>query len=307
MRTLYQGCIRATRKKLQEIQPDIVHGQGSEFDGAISAVFCGSPNVLTIHGNMAELARRFNHRIGSFTWLAGRLEDFALARTRGVFCNSAYTESLVKPRTRQTWRVPNPLREAFFAPPVVGPRTDRCIIVTVGVISERKRQLELLEVARCLRHQQLKFEFWFIGRAEANSPYAVEFFDQLKPLEAAECARYLGEKSVTELIACFDQASAAIHFPSEEAFGLVVAEALARGLKFFGSRLGGIQDIAEGIPGAELFNSEDWEGLGKAISGWINQGFRRPGSAAAIRKRYHPEVIAQRHVEIYREVLSTRS
>src|SRR5580765_2442555 len=32
MTTLYQGCIRATRKKLREIQPDIVHGQGTELD-----------------------------------------------------------------------------------------------------------------------------------------------------------------------------------------------------------------------------------------------------------------------------------
>ena len=28
LRTGYQGCIRAVRKKLQEIQPDIVHSQG---------------------------------------------------------------------------------------------------------------------------------------------------------------------------------------------------------------------------------------------------------------------------------------
>src|SRR5690349_18814317 len=41
MRTLYQGCIRATRRKVQEIQPDIVHGQGTELDCAISAVFSG--------------------------------------------------------------------------------------------------------------------------------------------------------------------------------------------------------------------------------------------------------------------------
>ena len=45
MRTLYQGCIRATRKKLREIQPDIVHGQGTELDCGISAVFSGFPNV----------------------------------------------------------------------------------------------------------------------------------------------------------------------------------------------------------------------------------------------------------------------
>ena len=30
LRTGYQGCIRAIRRKLQEIQPDLVHGQGTE-------------------------------------------------------------------------------------------------------------------------------------------------------------------------------------------------------------------------------------------------------------------------------------
>src|SRR5208283_4827673 len=84
LRTFYQGCIRAVRKKLKEIQPDIVHGQGTERDCAISAALSGFPNVLTIHGNMAELARLFNARAGSYAWLAGRLENFALKRTAGV-------------------------------------------------------------------------------------------------------------------------------------------------------------------------------------------------------------------------------
>src|SRR5208282_3060329 len=35
LRTLYQGCIRGTRRKLREIQPDIVHGQGTERDCSI--------------------------------------------------------------------------------------------------------------------------------------------------------------------------------------------------------------------------------------------------------------------------------
>src|ERR1019366_7450700 len=116
MRTGYQGCIRATRKKLKEIQPDIVHGQGTERDCAISAVFSGFPNVVTIHGNMAALARQFRERAGSFVWLAGKLETFTLKRTDGVLCNSAFTEGEVRPRARRTWHVPNALREIFFAP-----------------------------------------------------------------------------------------------------------------------------------------------------------------------------------------------
>src|SRR4030081_1732725 len=49
LRTGYQGCIRAVRKRLKDIQPDIVHGQGTERDCAISAIFSGFPNVITIH------------------------------------------------------------------------------------------------------------------------------------------------------------------------------------------------------------------------------------------------------------------
>ena len=104
--TGYQGCIRAARKKMKEIQPEMVHGQGTERDCALSAVFSGFPNVITIHGNMAELARQFRARIGSYGWLVARLEDFTLKRTAGVFCNSAYTEQLVKPRARRTTETP---------------------------------------------------------------------------------------------------------------------------------------------------------------------------------------------------------
>src|SRR5665213_1482490 len=101
LRTGYQGCIRAVRKKLKEMQPDIVHGQGTERDCAMAAIFSGFPNVVTIHGNMAELARLFPARVGSYGWLTARLENFALRRTTGVFCNSAYTEGLVRPRARK--------------------------------------------------------------------------------------------------------------------------------------------------------------------------------------------------------------
>jgi len=57
LRTGYQGCIRAVRKKLRELQPDIVHGQGTERDCAISAAFSGFSNVITVHGNMNALAQ----------------------------------------------------------------------------------------------------------------------------------------------------------------------------------------------------------------------------------------------------------
>src|ERR1700687_67150 len=84
LRTGYQGCIRAIRRELREIRPDIVHGQGTERECAVSAVLSGFPNVVTIHGNIARIARVPKVPIGSFWWWAARLEQFTLPRTLGV-------------------------------------------------------------------------------------------------------------------------------------------------------------------------------------------------------------------------------
>ena len=309
MSTAYQGCIRAARKKIHEIRPHIVHGQGTELDSALSAVFCGFPNVITIHGNMAELARLVRARIGSFGWLAAHFEDFALKKTGGVFCNSAYTENLVQPRARKTWRVANPIRKDFFLTAVPETQPAKCILVNVGVVCERKRQLELLEVARKIHQKGLKLELQFIGVANSENAYASKFLDEFRKAETAGYARYLGCKSTADLIRCFDEASGLVHFPNEEAFGLVVAEGLSRNLKFFGTRVGGVIDITDGVPGAELFALDDWAGLEEAISRWISEGApKKPmGTATLMERRYAPKQIALRHVEIYREVLNNLS
>ncbi len=305
--TGYQGCIRAVRRKLKEIQPDLVHGQGTERDCSISAVFSGFPNVVTIHGNMAELARQFGARVGSFYWLTARLEDFTLKRTAGVFCNSAYTEELVRARARRTWRVGNPVREAFFAPAAAPASPARCSLVNLGVIAPRKRQLELLDVVSELRQQGLDFDLQFVGEESPEKDYVSAFREKIKPMEREGYARYLGLKTATELVQLFDRAAGMVHFSPAESFGLAVAEGLARDLKVFGPRVGGVPEITAGVPGVELFDVDDWRGLTSAIGGWIRRGFpRAQGAGEVIRARYHPKAIAEQHVEIYREVLGRR-
>jgi glycosyltransferase involved in cell wall biosynthesis len=304
LRTGYQGCIRAVRKKLSELQPNIVHGQGTERESGICAALSGFPNLITIHGNMRAIGRVLKARVGSFLWCAGLAEDFALKRTGGVFCNSAYTEAVVKPRTRRTWRVANPLREEFFANGIAAPPSDKCLLVNVGVISQRKRQLELLRLSRELRRKGLEFELHFIGLAPDGCPYARQFLEEIKPAEKDGYARYVGTRSGKELVEYFDRAQGMIHCPSEEAFGLVVAEALARNLKFFGSREGGIVDIASEVDGTELFAVDDWNDLAGRLERWMKAGYPRAQSAAEImRERYRPAVIMRQHVEIYEQFL----
>ena len=305
LRTGYQGCIRAVRRKLRQLEPDIVHGQGTERDCAISAVFSGFPNVITIHGNMRSIATISHAPPFSYDWCAARLEGFTLPRAWGVLCNSSFTQSEVRPLARRTWHVPNALRREFFESNLsIEPASSKPRILSIGTVLKHKRQLETLAIAKRLHQEGCTFEVQFVGMANRRSRYAAMFLRLMEDAERSGFARYLETKSLPELIAALDAASALVHIPSAESFGLVVAEALARNLKFFGTQIGGIVDIADGIDGTELFSLEDQDALRTAIAKWLREGCPRPKSAALeMRRRYHPEVIARHHVEVYREVV----
>jgi glycosyltransferase involved in cell wall biosynthesis len=180
-------------------------------------------------------------------------------------------------------------------------------LVNIGVITPRKRQLELLDVVERLRSAGMDFHFRFVGDAPPADGYARAFLEKIRPLQVAGVASHSEPMSTAELVAELDRSHALVHFPSEEAFGLVVAESLARGSKFFGARTGGILDITAGVAGTELYEVNDWAGLFAGITAWMRGGFGRSADGARqMRDRYHPQVIARRHLEIYREVLGRR-
>lgn len=309
LRTAYQGCIRATRSLLRKLQPDVVHGQGTERDCAVSAVLSGFPSVITIHGNMKALEKLHQARIGSYLWLAARLENFTLRRTRGIICISDYVRNLVGKYAVPTWVVPNAIQEMFFD--LQKERTsapEKPLLINVGVISERKRQQQILTILESLRGKGLDFDVLFVGSSSKSSLYARKFDEMLAAAQRKgwgfEHIQWLDDASFCRL---FDRASAMIHFSSEESFGLTFAEAIARGLYLFASDVGAARDIAAGIEHAQIFSANDWIGLEHGVREWLVSGkwkqSRSEKPPAEFTEKYHPASVAQRHVEIYQEVL----
>jgi glycosyltransferase involved in cell wall biosynthesis len=307
LKTGYQGCIRRVRRRLQKIGPDIVHGQGTERDCAVSAVFSGYPNVITIHGNMAELARLQKASIGSFYWIQGRIETVCLRRSRGVFCNSLYTRDLVAPRANQCWLVPNAIRPTFLTSSSEIYNISKLTLLNVGVISPRKRQVELLELAHEMFNEGTVLRWRFVGSCDPHSEYGSRFLQLMERAKACGYAEYIGELTCDQLVLAMDQAHALVHFPYEEAFGLVAPEALARGLFVFSSDVGGLRDILNRSNSARLIQSDDFGALKTAIASWAKEdrGGRRPGPTPSVVLQYSPRSIALAHLRIYNSVAAT--
>jgi|ERR1700722_2855237 len=306
LRTLYQGCIRATRKKLQEIQPDIVHGQGTERDCALCAVLSGFPGVLTIHGNMRLIAKMQRARPFSFFWLAARSETFAVPRARGVVCITNYTREAVSGLATKTWLVPNAVDASFFK--VSREINPECpVILCVGYICQRKNQNAFIRALDPLAARQ-KFRLVFLGEASSDDSYAREFFELLHTREWCEHAGFVDREKLKTWL----RGSTLLVLPSlEDNCPMTVLEAMAAGVPVVAANVGGVPDLIEDAKTGLLCDPLDAGSMSNAVRKLLEQ----PSLAQALAKeanrsaheRFHPAVIARRHLEIYREVLSTRS
>jgi glycosyltransferase involved in cell wall biosynthesis len=304
----YLGCVRSVRRQLAKIRPDIVHGQGTERFCAFSAVLSGFPNIVTVHGNMNAIAQLHQSRFGSYQWFAARFEDFTLPRTAGIICISDYVKNLVGKYQVETWIVPNAIQGMFFDfPRTHAPSAGRPLLINVGVVSERKRQQQLLAVLETLREEGMGFDTLFVGTSSPHG-YARDFAAALAQANRKhggfEHINYLDEASFCQL---YDRASAMIHFSNEESFGLTFAEAIARGLYLFASDVGAIRDIARGVEQVQIFGVDQWGEMKNAVRRWLAAEEYKQARPARppteFWQRYDPVSVARRHLEIYREVL----
>lgn len=226
MKSGFLGCVLATRKKLREIQPDIVHGQGTEGDCAVCAVFSGFPNVLTLHGNMRLTAKLLQGRLFSYWWLAARLERIVLPRTNGVVCITHYTREAVQDLTRRTWVLPNAVDQSFFdvrpAPDASAPPAGLC----VGSICWRKNQNDFIRALDPLAKAQ-RFKLVFAGEVSRDA-YGQEFHRLIRERPWCE---HLGFVDREQLKARLATASFVVLPTREDNCPMVVLEPWLRGCR----------------------------------------------------------------------------
>lgn len=305
LRTGYQGCIRAARKKIREIKPTLVHGQGTERDCSISAVFSGFPNVLTIHGNMGLIARINSARAFSFSWLAAKLETWTVPRTDGVVCITNYTQQAVAKSARRTWVVPNAVDNSFFD---VEPVPDEMpTVLCVGNVTYRKNQNNFIRALDSLAAVQ-KFKLIFLGMADKADPYVTEFFQLLS---SRPWCSYEGFTTREKLKMYLTKATL-LALPSlEDNCPMVVLEAMASQVPVLAPRVGGVPDLIRENETGLFCNPTDENSLRDGVARLLESKTERERLARNAKKdaweRFHPKAIAHRHLEIYREVARTRS
>lgn len=305
MSTLYQGCIRAMRSKINEIRPDIVHGQGTEKDCAISAVFSGFPNVLTIHGNQRLISEVTRARPFSFPWLAARLEGLTIPRSLGVVCITQYTRDAVAPLARKTWVVPNAVDAGFFE--VQNDYPKEHTILCVGNVCVRKNQNAFIRALDDWPGRN-DTKVIFLGQAPKDLPYVQEFFRLVDTRPWCSYAGFADREALKKYL----QHASLLALPSlEDNCPMVVLESMAAGVPVVAAKVGGLPDLIDDGKTGIFCDPRDPASIRNAVAK-IPANFAMASEIAKTaktmaRERFHPGVIARKHVEIYEEVLRSSS
>lgn len=303
--TAYQGCIRAVRKKLKEIQPDLVHGQGTERDCALDAVFSEFPSVLTIHGNMRLIAEVNRVKPFSPIWLAAQLEKITIPRSRGVVCITQYTQKAVADLAQRTWVVPNAVDKSFFQVNADPPADRPPRILSVGLVCVRKNQNAFIRSLDALARQRT-FELLFLGGTTLGRAYDDEFLQLVR--ERPWCI-YGGTVNRDQLKGHLREASA-LALPSlEDNCPMVVLEAMATGVPVVAAKVGGVPELVEEGKTGFFCDPLDAASISQAVEKMLtNRAAAREMAARAKEQalaRFHPKVVAQQHLQIYKEVCSS--
>jgi glycosyltransferase involved in cell wall biosynthesis len=304
MKTLFQGCVRAARKKIREIQPDIVHGQGTEADCSISAIYSGFPNVLTLHGNMRSVARINGDPPFSYNWMAAKLEGFVLPRTDGVVCITNYTRHFVNKLARRTWLVPNAVDASFFDVQAVPEAASPPVGLCVGTICGYKNQNALIRALDPLAKRK-NFKLVFLGQLESGD-YGREFLQLVRERAWCEHAGFVNREQLKARL----KAASFLALPTrEDNCPMVVLEAMAAGVPVLASKIGGVPDLIESEKTGIFCDPDQPESFREGVAGLLaDREFSRQLAVAAkmeARRRFHPQVVARQHLEIYQQVLPT--
>jgi glycosyltransferase involved in cell wall biosynthesis len=154
-------------------------------------------------------------------------------------------------------------------------------LVSVAVITPGKGHEVLLRALGSLRHRPWRLTC--AGSVERHPATAARLRDLLRAEGLEDRVSFAGELDAGALAALYDSADLFVHPTLHETYGMVVAEALARGLPVVSTATGAIPDLV-GADAGLLVRPGDADALTGALSAVLEDDHLRQRLAAGARR-----------------------
>jgi glycosyltransferase involved in cell wall biosynthesis len=303
----YNFMIRSAslKRKARDLNPALVHGQGTEKEAAWTAVFSGFPSVITVHGMMGEVSRLACNRHILQYRIAAFLETVAIRKANGVIAVSPHAEKVLGRLNPRVCRIPNAVREEFFqVPPPPHDRIPR--VLFSGNLTPAKRPDWFLQAVHILWGEGRKFDATMMVMGDPRHPYYQKIEEHARHTVRGRRIRWL----VNQAGVCAEMRKSDILFhPSQlENMSIAIAEGMAAGRCVMAADIEGNLPLLGGERGI-LFSSKDLGAAIQALGTALSQRARRVETGIRARKMaqsFLPEIVARQTIDFYGKILGKK-
>jgi glycosyltransferase involved in cell wall biosynthesis len=320
LRSLHLGPILAVRRKLREIQPDLVHSQGTEKWCAIAGCLSGYPAVLTIHGHLRIILKTTPMRPYAYWYLQMILGEMAIRLHNGIICISNHVYKSIKHQNKNLYIIPNAVDISFFNTFSHSRENTMCFgICDTAKNYDKKVKVNKIKIIVCatvypLKNQNsfiqsldkisnlINLDVWFFGLCD-ESNYCKTF---KKLISDRDWCHYGGFINKSQLIKELSESTILVLPTLEDNCPMVVLEAQTLGVPVIASNVGGIPDLIEdGVTGL-LVDPNNNETISYAVKRLSEAEELRTNiikNALSFSKKYYPLEIANHHIKAYRKIV----
>lgn len=296
------SLFREDRSKIQnllhQIQPDLVHGWGTEDVYGLAAVLSGFPNIVSMQGILSYYAMK--NRMPARGYLQSLLELFILWKADLITTESHWGRRVLKRRNpfAKVAVVEYGVQPLFFDVPWT-PNASKPRAVFIGTMTPRKGIQDLVEAFRV--PSLASFELQVVGGVDGA------WAENLR-MHAPTNIHWLGRKSVRETAEILSSAWCLALPTRADTSPNVVKEARVIGLPVITSPHGGQSDyIQDGINGFLVENGDVSRLADCLLKIFASLDLTKKlglGDHVAAREHFRPERTAQLFKQIYSRFLS---
>lgn len=214
------------------------------FDGLAYSVM---PELIALHGQRLNIVALIHHPLALETGLSEKqarqfhaLEKQALHYARHVITTSELTATSLKNYNVPGYRITAVPPGTDRAQQAKGSGTQLINLLCVATLTQRKGHHILLDALSELLH--LPWKLNCVGSTERDRDTYHSLLKQCKQLNMQDRVSFLGEVSEAELERHYIEADAFVLASYHEGYGMVLTEAIARGLPIICSDAGAMRD-----------------------------------------------------------------
>lgn len=306
----YQLDRMRIQRCLRDIQPDLVHGFGTESSYSYAAVTSPYLSLVMIQGVNSEIVRS----LGSRRWRKPHLfvplliERSTVRRCRNFICETKFSANFVR-RLNPTANIHllrTPVRREFFSVQRNPPPDDAPVLLFVGSLIPEKGIEVLIQAFADVLKNVPGARLRVIGYA--TPAYERVLQSMISGLGIGERVTLCGYLNVTELTRHFTEATLLVLPSFMDTAPNVVAEAQVAGVPVVATAVGGIPEMIEPDVTGVLVLPRSVESLAKGLVRLLNDGTLRDLVAAVAQEQAQreckPGTQVTKLVEVYRAVLA---